>query len=100
MRKQNNSAKNIDNKSNIIKSNITPKPESRKIEDYFTFGNKKRNREESEIILEEKILKSNKKINNQENNISIFVPTEKNSESKGKLIFYFKIFQKKKILQK
>lgn len=69
MRKQNNSAKKMENSSKPSQETISNK-EPRKIDDYFNFGNKKRNRDENENSKDEGILKISNKIDNQSNNIA------------------------------
>lgn len=70
----------MENKS---KKDNAPKKEFKKIEDYFTLGNKKRNRDDVEKPKDETILKPNNKEDNQQNRVSI--PTiGENSDSKRK----------------
>ena len=84
MGKQINSAKKMENNSKTIHESLDKK-ESRKIDDYFNLGNRKRNRDESEISKDDRVLKPNNKVNNETNNIAPLLK-DKISDLKGKII--------------
>lgn len=81
MGKQINSAKKMESSSKNSSNSVAMK-DSKKINDYFSLGNRKRNRDESEKSKSQSILKPHTKDNNQINSISL-VSSERNSESKG-----------------
>lgn len=90
MGKQINSANKMENNSKKNHETGSMK-ETRKIDDYFNFGNKKRNREEIENSKEDGVLRSTNKINNQTNNIAP-ISKDKVTDFKSKN-FYFNIFK-------
>jgi hypothetical protein len=69
MGKQINSAKKMESNSKQSQDNFVKK-DSKKIDEYFRLGNRKRQRDESEITKDEGVLKTSCKNDNQLNNIA------------------------------
>lgn len=90
MGKQINSAKKMENNSKESQDNLSRK-ESKKIDDYFNLGNRKRQRDDSQTIKEDGVLKTSSKSDNVLNNI---VPIPKGLSNDFKSIYYMKIFRK------
>lgn len=85
MGKQINSAKKMENNSKQTQDTLAKK-ETKKIDDYFNLGNKKRLRDDSEKAKDDGVLKSSNKSDNQINNIAPILKDQA-SDFKSKILF-------------